>query len=432
MRGWRGMLARYPLQPAVSTPVPDFELVAPFEPTGDQPAAIERLADGVGRGLRHQVLLGATGTGKSLHPDEPVLVGHEDEHGRVEWRLEAIGPLVDRVLATGPRYVDDRGTEVAFRRADREGLLVVTVDPATHRSVVRPVTAVSRHPSPDLLWTVTAEDGRAIRVTGDHNFVRLGEGARLHVVETTALRAGDWLPLPSRIPAPADTMRRYDAAPALAGRGLDVTGPDVDPRLHQGWRRAPARGLRAPLDEVGAATVAVTDRHGATRITMRHGDGSMPVSVPASAGWLGFLGLFVAEGHVGERIATLTPGPENLQLARDLVVANGLRSFERPSGEICFGVRATIETLRTLCGEKAGSKHLPPFWPSLDDAGLGRLLAGYFEGDGGIETGGSCVSAVTKSEHLASELSYALLCLGIRARLSPTWKRAARRSSRPR
>jgi excinuclease ABC subunit B len=46
--------------------VPDFRLVAPFEPTGDQPTAIDRLADGLERGMRHQVLLGATGTGKTF------------------------------------------------------------------------------------------------------------------------------------------------------------------------------------------------------------------------------------------------------------------------------------------------------------------------------------------------------------------------------
>src|SRR6478672_4421830 len=46
--------------------MPDFKFVAPFEPTGDQPAAIERLTDGLGRGLRHQTLLGATGTGKTF------------------------------------------------------------------------------------------------------------------------------------------------------------------------------------------------------------------------------------------------------------------------------------------------------------------------------------------------------------------------------
>jgi excinuclease ABC subunit B len=45
--------------------MPDFRLEAPFKPTGDQPRAIERLVDGVQRGLKHQVLLGATGTGKT-------------------------------------------------------------------------------------------------------------------------------------------------------------------------------------------------------------------------------------------------------------------------------------------------------------------------------------------------------------------------------
>jgi len=44
----------------------DFKLNAPFQPTGDQPEAIRLLVDGVQRGLRHQVLLGATGTGKTF------------------------------------------------------------------------------------------------------------------------------------------------------------------------------------------------------------------------------------------------------------------------------------------------------------------------------------------------------------------------------
>jgi excinuclease ABC subunit B len=45
--------------------MPDFRFVAPFQPTGDQPQAIERLVDGLQRGARHQTLLGATGTGKT-------------------------------------------------------------------------------------------------------------------------------------------------------------------------------------------------------------------------------------------------------------------------------------------------------------------------------------------------------------------------------
>lgn len=43
-----------------------FRLVAPFSPTGDQPAAIEKLVKGLEKGEKHQTLLGATGTGKTF------------------------------------------------------------------------------------------------------------------------------------------------------------------------------------------------------------------------------------------------------------------------------------------------------------------------------------------------------------------------------
>src|SRR5690242_19525220 len=45
--------------------MPRFELEAEFHPMGDQPQAIEELVQGIDKGLRHQTLLGATGTGKT-------------------------------------------------------------------------------------------------------------------------------------------------------------------------------------------------------------------------------------------------------------------------------------------------------------------------------------------------------------------------------
>ena len=44
----------------------EFQLNAPYQPTGDQPEAIRQLVDGVRQGMKHQVLLGATGTGKTF------------------------------------------------------------------------------------------------------------------------------------------------------------------------------------------------------------------------------------------------------------------------------------------------------------------------------------------------------------------------------
>ena len=45
--------------------MPAFKVVSEYEPSGDQPQAIEKLAEGIENGLREQVLLGVTGSGKT-------------------------------------------------------------------------------------------------------------------------------------------------------------------------------------------------------------------------------------------------------------------------------------------------------------------------------------------------------------------------------
>ena len=43
-----------------------FELVSNYKPSGDQPEAIKELVEGLNNGTKEQVLLGATGTGKTF------------------------------------------------------------------------------------------------------------------------------------------------------------------------------------------------------------------------------------------------------------------------------------------------------------------------------------------------------------------------------
>src|SRR5437764_11664117 len=58
-----------------------FELVAPYQPAGDQPQAIARLTESILSGAEHQTLLGVTGSGKTFtianvikNVDKPTLV----------------------------------------------------------------------------------------------------------------------------------------------------------------------------------------------------------------------------------------------------------------------------------------------------------------------------------------------------------------------
>ena len=46
--------------------MPDFQVVSEYTPSGDQPQAIEALANGLDLGLDEQTLLGVTGSGKTF------------------------------------------------------------------------------------------------------------------------------------------------------------------------------------------------------------------------------------------------------------------------------------------------------------------------------------------------------------------------------
>ena len=46
--------------------MPNFKIVSDFQPTGDQPQAVDRLVAGLERGYKHQTLLGVTGSGKTF------------------------------------------------------------------------------------------------------------------------------------------------------------------------------------------------------------------------------------------------------------------------------------------------------------------------------------------------------------------------------
>ena len=45
--------------------LPEFRVVSEYQPSGDQPEAIDALASGLENGLEEQVLLGVTGSGKT-------------------------------------------------------------------------------------------------------------------------------------------------------------------------------------------------------------------------------------------------------------------------------------------------------------------------------------------------------------------------------
>ena len=69
-----------------------FKLVSKYKPSGDQPEAIKELVDGINNHEKYQVLLGATGTGKTFtianviaKVNKPTLVlAHQSDGARIQ------------------------------------------------------------------------------------------------------------------------------------------------------------------------------------------------------------------------------------------------------------------------------------------------------------------------------------------------------------
>src|SRR5678815_3999933 len=68
MRAWSGRLSHaYNRDPTTERAnMPDFKVISPYQPQGDQPQAIDKLAEGVLGGRKFQTLMGVTGSGKTF------------------------------------------------------------------------------------------------------------------------------------------------------------------------------------------------------------------------------------------------------------------------------------------------------------------------------------------------------------------------------
>jgi excinuclease ABC subunit B len=170
-----------------------------FSPTGDQPRAIEELVSGLNQQQKNQVLLGVTGSGKSLDGREPILLYEETSQGIVA-KHYTIGDFVNGCF---PKEATS-GSEVV----SIGGYLAPSFDPKTGKVRLSAVSSVSRH-KPESLYLLETECGRKAILTGDHNlYVKRGEAFCL--IETKDATPQDLLPLPASLPSQTQALEGVD------------------------------------------------------------------------------------------------------------------------------------------------------------------------------------------------------------------------------
>jgi excinuclease ABC subunit B len=102
-----------------------FELVAPYQPAGDQPQAIAKLTEGLLAGAKHQVLLGVTGSGKTFtvatairNADRPTLVISHNKTLAAQLYAEFKGFFPNNAVEYFVSYFDYYQPEAYIPRTD--------------------------------------------------------------------------------------------------------------------------------------------------------------------------------------------------------------------------------------------------------------------------------------------------------------------------
>ncbi len=387
-----------------------FQLRSGFTPQGDQPAAIDSIVRGLTEGATDQTLLGITGSGKSLPPDERVLVGLEKD-GEIKASLMFIGELIDDVLSRHKTFLTEDKNEIVWASQMSERYYAFAFDPETKQSAWKPITAFLRHPAPETLFRVETKCGRRVTVTGDHNFFVLRQG-EIKLLETKDIQAGDYLPLPLFMPSPSAALESVSVAQTLANEKVYLQVPPALlaqfnlPRNKK--QRVISRGENVLL---ASAPLSLTKD-----LQLKSKKHSFPAELNLNTDWLALIGAYIAEGHSTERYFLISAQSSGWHERVKEILRNLNLTFSvRPSRDIQISSALLTKTLARWCGRTAFKKSLPPFWTQLSNQQLGKMLAAYFAGDGGVEAEG--VFCTTASKTLADDLLWALMRFGIWARI---------------
>jgi len=173
-----------------------FKLKSDFSPTGDQPQAIEKLVAGIGQGMKHQTLLGVTGSGKSLAFNEPIFLIRKDKKSSVP-QLVPIGKLINDLFLD---YQTQKNKDSEFLLASKikPKFKTLSLNPRTGKHEIKSINKFIRHQANQNNFLLKTACGREIEVTGDHNFWVLRNG-NFRLVRTEEITREDYLPTPIRI-----------------------------------------------------------------------------------------------------------------------------------------------------------------------------------------------------------------------------------------
>lgn len=376
----------------------------------------------------HLGIFSSTGKGKSLDENEPVLLF--DDSGS---RLAKIGDLVNKELRS-------EKNEDATVMDNKKSIKVLSLNPITFQSELKKITKFIRHKAPEEMYQLTTSSGRSVVTTGDHNFL-IFSGKGLKLTKTKKITTKDYIPQPLLL-EDSDNLNEINV--------LELLKNDKNIfAFFSGWmdnklkdkkqiQKILSRDNKIRLPFLLELLEKPFSKEELRKIILTNflGKNQLSAIFPISNELLRFIGYYIAEGYINNKTIRISNSNK--------LVINDLKNITDKLGLPCFYVKEKEKIKDTIIpsvlfsklfkalglGRIAGEKRLPSFAFSLSKQQLSHLLKAYFEGDGTVYEEDKVkkslkISALTKSEELASDLCYALLKYGILVRKTKKWKKAA-------
>ncbi len=328
------------------------------------------------RQLKGILLYGPPGCGKCVSPETPVQLA--------DGRVVPIERLFQEAERDGTRLHDD-GEETIL---EPRGLEVLSLDPTRLTIVPKRVDFVYRQRYEGDLYEITTHSGRTLTVTPEHPFLVLDQGVRK--VPARALRVGDYVAVPRRLP-----LERETPVPPAPGSETGFR------RLPEGWVQwiSPwhphTRPVRAP---------AALDPELAEFFGLLLSEGSRPA---------GGVSFHNSDPQLVARVATV---------ARDRF---GVEPLERPdtSPGVTRLVLSSTSLVRWLKQAfdfeltTSRSTRVPEAILRSPNGVVAAFLRAVFEAEATVRRDVPEIELSTASREFANQLAYLLLRFGIVARL---------------
>jgi len=401
---------------------PKFKLKSNFEPKGSQPDAIKKLVEGLNANNKFQTLLGVTGSGKSLHYDEPILI--KTKEGFIK-RIR-IGQYVDENLNKTKKLGDTKYNTI--NTGDR----IVSFNSKTYEISENQIVEVSKHKS-DYIYEIRLDDGSKIKITEDHNCFRFKD-FRLDLVKTNELKIGDYLPTTLIFPRPnatIDTINLLEYTKNKVNIFEILKNYKNNNRLidffkknfrSYGWKinqilnSTKERGIHISQAKelIDILRLDKEDCNKLIKIVTKS-NCDLDSVIKINQELMIFAGLYLAEGHCTNNYVLISNSDEILQkTCKKYWTSLGCNYYQRNKTDVAYHSKI-LSKLFLDFGKNAHQKKIPSWIYNVSDDMLAYFLRTYFDGDGWCET--SSVHCLSASEQLIYQIKELLLRFEIISRI---------------